>query len=184
MNNGVLPRATGGSHWLTYLPGYMYCFVPSIEASKGTALAYNYIPDFLLEFLFCAEIKNVTFELSGCNNTNMDTQSDGSKGSMRADEKSNQSGWSYGNKSGLRALSYGNKFNSGLINADFKNRHKEMSDAYKYKQEGLNNGNNYNLEKRYTKKDIKLSGFILYKLRKKQAGAELCQAQAQLSSSI
>ena len=120
MNNGVLPRATGGSHWLTYLPGYMYCFVPSFEAKKGTALAYNYIPDFLLDFLFCAEIKKVTFELYGCNNTNMDTLSHGSKGWVSADDESNQSGRGYSNKYSLGALSYGNKFNSGLINADFK----------------------------------------------------------------
>ena len=60
MNNGVLPRSTGGFHWLTYLPGYMYFFVPSYEADKGTAFAYDYLPDILLEFPFCAEIKKVT----------------------------------------------------------------------------------------------------------------------------
>ena len=60
MNNAVLPNATGGTHWLTYLPGCMYCFLPSFEADKGTVYVYDHIPDFLLDFLYCTEILNIT----------------------------------------------------------------------------------------------------------------------------
>ena len=79
MNNGVLPRATGGSHWLSYLPGYMYCFVPSYEADKGNVFAYDYLPDFLLNFQFCVEIKKVTFDLSGGHNSQQGRSGDGNE---------------------------------------------------------------------------------------------------------
>ena len=62
MNNAVHPKATGGFHWLEYLPGYMYCFLPSFEADRGAVYVYDYLPDFLLDFLYCAEIFNVTSE--------------------------------------------------------------------------------------------------------------------------
>ena len=52
MNNAVHPKPTGGSHWLTYQPAYTYCFLPSFEADRGTVQAYDYLPDFLLDFFF------------------------------------------------------------------------------------------------------------------------------------
>ena len=60
MNNFTWPKPTGVSHWLEYLPGYMYCFLPSLNADEGTVQAYNYVPDFLLDFLYYAEIQKVT----------------------------------------------------------------------------------------------------------------------------
>ena len=57
----------------------MYCFVPSYEADKGTAFAYDHIPDFMLDFQFYAEIEKVTFELYGGNNTNLEKLSDSNK---------------------------------------------------------------------------------------------------------
>ena len=59
-NNAVLPKATGGSHWLTYHPGYMYCFLPSFEADKGTVHVFDHLPDFLRDFLFCSEILDIS----------------------------------------------------------------------------------------------------------------------------
>ena len=62
MNNAVHPKATGGFHWLEYLPGYMYCFLPSYEADRGTIQVYDYLPDFLLDFLYCAEIHGLILD--------------------------------------------------------------------------------------------------------------------------
>jgi hypothetical protein len=41
------------------MPGYMYCFLPSYEATKGTVQVYSYIPDIVLDFLYFAEIEKV-----------------------------------------------------------------------------------------------------------------------------
>ena len=51
MNNFAWPKPTEVSHWLEYLPGYMYCFLPSLNADEGTVHVYDYVPDFLLDFL-------------------------------------------------------------------------------------------------------------------------------------
>ena len=58
-NNGVRPKKTGGSHWLEYLPGYAYCFLPSFEAFKGDPYVYHYVPEFLNNFLSYIEIEEV-----------------------------------------------------------------------------------------------------------------------------
>ena len=50
---------TGGTHWLEYLPGFVYCFVPSTESNSGKVYAYNYRPEFLKKFFYCQEIRNV-----------------------------------------------------------------------------------------------------------------------------
>ena len=58
-NNCVPARATGGTHWLEYLPGFMYCFVPSYDSHKGEVKVYDYIPEFIKDFLFCLTIEQV-----------------------------------------------------------------------------------------------------------------------------
>ena len=147
MNNGVLPRATGDSHWLSYLPGYMYCFVPSYEADKGNVFAYDYLPDFLLDFPFCAEIDKVTFELSYGNNTNLDDNSN--KGQMPGDVKTRHREMNDGKKfhnglmngdvkTGLREMNDGKNFNNGLMNGDVKTKYKEMDHGNKSKIKGIN----------------------------------------------
>ena len=57
--NGVTPKRTGGTHWLEYLPGFAYCFLPSLDAYKGEPKVYNYVPDFVMDFPFYTEIKEV-----------------------------------------------------------------------------------------------------------------------------
>ena len=58
-NNASPPHHTGGTHWIEYLPGYSYCFVPSFEANRGNPYVYRDIPDFLKDFSFFMEIKEV-----------------------------------------------------------------------------------------------------------------------------
>ena len=58
-NNCVLPKATGTAHWLEYLPGHMYCFLPSLEAENGTVKVYSYFPDIVRGFLFSVPIENI-----------------------------------------------------------------------------------------------------------------------------
>ena len=58
-NNAVPPVATGGHHWVEFLPDHVYCFTPSIEINKGEPLMFATMPDFLKDFLFSVEIKQV-----------------------------------------------------------------------------------------------------------------------------
>ena len=119
MNNGVLSRETGGSHWLTYLPGYMYCFVPSYEAVKGTVTVYDYLPDFLLDFQFCAKIQDVNFDLSGGKNYQQGALGDGNKsnqGKGNSNYKANQEAMD-GNKSDYGGID-GSKLNQELIDGN------------------------------------------------------------------
>ena len=58
-NNAVLPVPTGGHHWVEFLPNHVYCFTPSMEINKGEPLMCTAMPDFLKEFLFSVEIKEV-----------------------------------------------------------------------------------------------------------------------------
>ena len=58
-NNCVTAKATGGSHWLEYLADHMYCFLPSYDRDKGKVQVYDYIPEFVKEFLFCLTIEEV-----------------------------------------------------------------------------------------------------------------------------
>ena len=50
---------TGGHHWLEYLPGFVYCFIPSKEVASGKVYAYNYMPKKIENFLYCWEIEKV-----------------------------------------------------------------------------------------------------------------------------
>ena len=58
-NNRIPPKRTGGTHWLEYLPGYAYCFVPSFDAFKGDPYVYRHVPDFVMEFSYYMEIEEV-----------------------------------------------------------------------------------------------------------------------------
>ena len=58
-NNAVHAEPTGGTHWLESMPGHVYCFIPSFNVNKGTAVVYNYMPEFLKDFKYCMEIKQV-----------------------------------------------------------------------------------------------------------------------------
>ena len=64
MNNGVVPRDTGGFHWLEYKPGFAYCFLPSLEADRGTPEVYSYVPEILKDYLFHYEIEKVRKNLN------------------------------------------------------------------------------------------------------------------------
>ena len=57
--NGISPERTGGTHWLEYMPGYAYCFLPSFAAYKGQPFVYNHVPEFLKDFQYCIEINDV-----------------------------------------------------------------------------------------------------------------------------
>ena len=61
MDNGISPQPTGSMHWLTYHPGYTYCFIPSFEADEGEAYAFDYVPDFVKDFSHYFEIEKVRF---------------------------------------------------------------------------------------------------------------------------
>ena len=58
-NNAVSPVPTGGHHWVEFLPNHVYCFTPSMEINKGEPLMFTAMPEFLKEFLFSVEIKQV-----------------------------------------------------------------------------------------------------------------------------
>ena len=58
-NNAVSPVPTGGHHWVEFLPNHVYCFTPSMERNKGEPLMCTAMPEFLKEFLFSVEIKQV-----------------------------------------------------------------------------------------------------------------------------
>ena len=63
-NNCVKPISTGDSHWLELMPGYDYCFVPSLEACHGEVHVYSYKPEFIKNFEFCLPIQKVWFMLT------------------------------------------------------------------------------------------------------------------------
>ena len=58
-NNIAPPERTGGSHFLEYLPGHAYCFIPSLAAYKGQPFVYNHVPEFLKDFQYYMEINEV-----------------------------------------------------------------------------------------------------------------------------
>ena len=58
MDNGISPQPTGSMHWLTYHPGYAYCFIPSFEADEG-----DYVPDFVKDFSHYFKLKRWDFEI-------------------------------------------------------------------------------------------------------------------------
>ena len=67
MNNGKPPKRTGGMLWFTYHPGYSYCFIPSLEADKGEARAYDHVPAFVKDFshhIEIEEVRNFSFSYS------------------------------------------------------------------------------------------------------------------------
>ena len=51
--------ATGGHHWLEYLPGFVYCFIPSKKVASGKVYAYNYMPQEIQNFMYCWDIQKV-----------------------------------------------------------------------------------------------------------------------------
>ena len=65
MNNGKPPKRTGDMLWFTYHPGYSYCFLPSLDAYKGEARAYDHVPSCVKDFSHQMEIEDVSiFALS------------------------------------------------------------------------------------------------------------------------
>ena len=58
-NNAVSAVPTGGFHWIEFLPNHVYCFTPSMEINAGHALVGKTMPEFLKNFSFCQEIKEV-----------------------------------------------------------------------------------------------------------------------------
>ena len=57
MRNGTEPQLTGGTHWLEFLPGHVYCFLPSFDADNGEIRVFDDPPKFLDEFNYSEEIK-------------------------------------------------------------------------------------------------------------------------------
>jgi hypothetical protein len=56
-NNGAQPVATGGSHWLEYLPDHLYCFLPSYSEDEGRVKVYDHVPCWLTDdFSFCTQL--------------------------------------------------------------------------------------------------------------------------------
>ena len=62
-NNGAKPVPIGTDHWLSLMPGYVYCFVPSFEAYVGEVHVYSHMPEFINNFQFCMEIEKVLFAI-------------------------------------------------------------------------------------------------------------------------
>ena len=59
-NNEVHPKATGGTHWLEFLPDHVYCFLPSLLSDKGEVRVAEHIPEYVKDFLYCMEILQVS----------------------------------------------------------------------------------------------------------------------------
>ena len=59
-DNCVEPKATGGSHWLEFLPDHVYCFLPS-DFSKGIVHVFDHVPDCVTDFLYSMEIDPVRY---------------------------------------------------------------------------------------------------------------------------
>ena len=60
MSNNITPQErTGRSHFLEYLPGHAYCFIPSFDANQVDSYVYPFVPDFVKEFSFYMEIEDV-----------------------------------------------------------------------------------------------------------------------------
>ena len=58
-NNGVKPTSLGAYHWLEFMPGYVYCFLPSLNDMSGKIHVYTSMPDFVKDFDFCMPIEKV-----------------------------------------------------------------------------------------------------------------------------
>ena len=58
-NNGVEPTSTSFHHWLELMPGYAYCFVPSLQACAGVFTVYNSKPEFIEDFGYSMKIEEV-----------------------------------------------------------------------------------------------------------------------------
>ena len=58
-NNGVAPTSTDCHHWLEFLPGYAYCFVPSLHDCSGVFKVYNSKPEFMNYFEYSMKIEEV-----------------------------------------------------------------------------------------------------------------------------
>ena len=60
-NNGVKPASTGADHFLELMPGYIYCFLPSLQPHKGEIRVYTIMPKFISNFEFCFDIEKVVY---------------------------------------------------------------------------------------------------------------------------
>ena len=50
---------SGGFHWLEFLPGFTYCFLPSLKSNSGQVNAFNHMPELIKKFKYCQEIQKV-----------------------------------------------------------------------------------------------------------------------------
>ena len=62
-DNAVKPLLTGGVHWLEFLPGHVYCFLPSLRGDVGSVRVYDHMPEFIKDFSLCMEIKEVFLKM-------------------------------------------------------------------------------------------------------------------------
>ena len=58
-HNGTAPTSTGSHHWLELLPGFVYCFVPSLHDCAGVIKVYNSKPEFIRDFEYSMKIEKV-----------------------------------------------------------------------------------------------------------------------------
>ena len=58
-NNGKEPTSAGSQHWLEFMPGYAYCFVPSLHDRAGVIKVCSSKPEFISEFEYTMKIEKV-----------------------------------------------------------------------------------------------------------------------------
>ena len=59
--NGSVPTSADSHHWLELLPGFVYCFVPSLHDCAGVVQVYNSKPKFIEDFQYTMKIEKVFF---------------------------------------------------------------------------------------------------------------------------
>ena len=58
-NNAVKPTPSSGHHWLELLPGYVYCFLPSLHDVSGEVHVYTSMPEYIKDFEYSMQIEQV-----------------------------------------------------------------------------------------------------------------------------
>ena len=104
----------------------MYCFIPSYEADKGTAYAFDHRAEFLKEFQFYTEIQRVTFDHIGGNNS----RDKSNKGRINGINNSNQGKMGGCSKFNQKKMYECNKSNQTRITFNDKSHKKNVKSQH------------------------------------------------------
>ena len=73
-NTAAAPGITSSKTSFEYIPGSVYCFLPSVGESTGRVRVFSSKPDFLDKFSYCLEIRPKVLEFENTNVEHEDTQ--------------------------------------------------------------------------------------------------------------